>query len=131
MIDDDPSEGRFSDRELLRLRADFTEHAARFDSHVIRYDEHMIEFRRHVVEEERKWGQLATMVHENTQATERIAEAIEKQAASTEGVVQLYRDAQGTIRTGRGVTRFTLWLASLGAVGAAVAAVINWLSARL
>ena len=94
---------RFSDEQLVELCEDFEQHKAL---------------------QEHRWEQLAAMVGENTAATERIAEAVEKQAESTAGVVQLYRDFQGAARVGMGLRRFLVWVAALGTAGAAVAATI-------
>lgn len=96
---------RFSDGQLLELRKDFDHH---------------------LVEEELRWSHLADMVEKNTQATERIAEAVERQAESTAGVVQLYTDFRGAAHIGVGLQKFLAWLIALGTFGAAVAAAITY-----
>jgi len=95
-VDDD--EMRFSDEQLRQLKQDFEEYKQVQDH---------------------RWLQLAEMVEQNTEATKRIAE-------STEAVVRIYQDVQGAARIGRGVGKFTAWLAGLGAAGAAVAAGVAW-----
>lgn len=101
---------RFSDEQLVELCEDFEQHKADFEEHKAL--------------QERRWEQLAAMVEKNTTATERIAEAVEKQAESTAGVVELYRDFQGAARVGVGLRKFIAWVAALGTAGAAVAAAV-------
>jgi len=101
---------RFSDEQLTELRQDFEQHKE---------------------EQERRWGELAEMVKKNTMATERIAEAVEKQAESTAGLVQLYTDFKGAARIGAGVQKFLIKLAATGSAGVAVGAGIAYLIDKL
>lgn len=96
---------RFSDQQLTELRVDFDQHKD---------------------EQERRWGQLAAMVEENTEAVKRIADAVECQAESTAGIVQLYQDLQGAARIGVGLRKFMTWLVGLGSAGIAIAAAISY-----
>lgn len=92
---------RFSDGQLLQLRRDFDNH---------------------VEEEETRWRQLTTAVEDNTKMVTRIAEAVEKQAESTAGIVQVHNDVLAAMRLGAGLRKLLTHVASLGAVGAAIAA---------
>lgn len=101
---------RFSDVELTRLREEFESHRDR---------------------QEERWGQLALMVEQNTEATRAVAVSVESIARSTDGVVQLYRDFQGAARVGIGVRRCIAWLIALGTGGAAIAAAIMYFLDKL
>lgn len=103
---------RFSDAQLAELCEDFEQHKEDFELHKI--------------EQDHRWDQLALMVESNTEATSRIADAVEKQAESTAGIVQLYKDLQGAARVGVGLKKFLAWLVALGTAGAAIAAAITY-----
>lgn len=122
--------GRFSDEALAELQDSFTDHARKLDDHVDRFDAHVVRFDEHVVEEHARWGNLADMVRQNTIATERLAVAIERQAESTAGVLQLYADMQSTKRIGGAAGRFLVWLAATGAAGSAIVGGLLWLVNR-
>jgi hypothetical protein len=108
---------RFSDAELVALREEFEEHR---DVQV-----------RNNARQDRRWEQLASMVEQNTEATQAVARSVESIARSTEGVVQLYRDFQGAARVGIGVRKLLAWLIALGTGGAAIAAAIMYFLDKL
>ena len=108
---------RFSDAELVALRKEFEEHRDVQERNNARQD--------------RRWEQLASMVEQNTEATQAVARSVESIARSTEGVVQLYRDFQGAARVGIGVRKLLAWLIALGTGGAAIAAAILYVLDKL
>ena len=95
---------RFSDQELSRLRDDFEEHKDL---------------------QEKRWLQLADMIEQSADATQRLAHSVESIAINTQGVVDLYIDIRGAARVGVSVQKFITWLAACGALGAIIATVIN------
>lgn len=103
---------RFSDAQLSELCKDF--------------EQHKEDFEQHKIEQDHRWDQLALMVENNTKATGRIADAVEKQAENTAGIVQLYQDLQGAARLGEGLKKFLAWLITVGTASAVVAASITY-----
>lgn len=113
----DTSRPRFSDFQLTELRKDFDKHKDDFD---IYKDE-----------QEKRWAQLADLVEHNTRATQRIAEATERQELNTAGIIQLHADLKSAARVGVGVQKFLAWLVALGTGGAAIAAALVYVIDKL
>lgn len=100
---DENSPPRFSDSELVKLRADFQTYKK---------------------EQAEKWDCFSRIVERNVDATKRLTESIDSVAASTEGIVKLYQDIQGAARIGTSVQRFLTWLLKFGAYGAFIVSVV-------
>lgn len=99
----------FSDEQLYQLRTDFELHRE---------------------EQDRRWESMSSMVEQNTQTTRELAENVRSIAEDTAGIVQGYRDWQGTVRIGSSVQRFIVKLAGLGVAGAALATGIMYVIER-
>jgi hypothetical protein len=97
---------RFADKELAQFRQEFNDHLSDYNEQQQAQRERMDE--------------LISAQKANTEA---IASLIEE----TRGVVQLHSDIQGTVRLGRSLQAFGLWVAKWGVVGVAFAAAWNWL----
>ncbi len=82
-------------------------------------------------EQDRRWEELRVIVQRNSRATERLAASVEQIAKNTEGVVQLYRDFQGTARIGLGFQKLVRWIAGLGTAGVAIAAGLTYIADKL
>lgn len=108
---------RFSDVQLYELSKDFQHHKEAFEEHKAAQDA--------------KFDRLAGMVEENTEATRRIAEAVEKQVASTAGVVRLYEELQAGGRWVRRLKTFVAWLSGVGVAGSFVAVCITYIAEKL
>lgn len=102
-------EMRFSDTELMELRREF-------EQHKLDYAAQMLAMR----------GELAT----NTRVTMALSTKVDNIARSTNGVVKLYRDAQGAANLGTGLQKFMLWLLKWGLIGAAIVHGIQWVLER-
>ena len=85
----------------------------------------------HKREQDAKFERLAIMVEENTLATKAIAQAVEKHAANTAGVVQLYQDLQAGGRWVRRFKTFLAWLTALGTVGSFIAVCLTYVVDKL
>ena len=82
------------------------------------------EFEMYKLEQNQRFERIEHVIESNTVAVERLANAVEAQANSTAGIVQLYSDLQGAARLGNGLQRFMGRLAALGTAGAALAAAV-------
>lgn len=93
--------------ELFQLRDDFNNHIKRFDAYR--------------TEQDGRIDRLCAILQQNTVAIDNLTE-------STEGVISLYNDVNGSIRLGKGVQNFCIWLAKWGVVGGVLAGGISWIA---
>jgi ferritin-like metal-binding protein YciE len=114
---------RFSDQELADMHDELKSLSRRFEEHKEEVHTDLEElntrFDKHKTEAAKKFDAMINAVNQNTTS-------IDKLTDETQEIVELHRDLQGTARVGKSVQNALLWLVKWGAIGTALAAVIEW-----
>lgn len=63
----------------------------------------------------------------NTDAIAGLTASIASLVEDTRAIIQFHKDFQGTVRIGKSVQNFMVWLLKWGMIGSGIVAIINWL----
>lgn len=70
---------------------------------------------------------LNDICHQNTESISTTAKSVQDLADATKGVVEVYNNASGAIKTAKALQDVIAWLVKLGFFGGLIAAFIIWL----
>lgn len=92
-----------------------------------RLDRHIAESNNKIQQSEDQYNRLINAQQENAKAISKLTESVSSLVEDTREVIKLYRDFQGAARVGERLQDFMFWLLKWGAIGAGIAACINWI----
>jgi len=80
---------------------------------------------------EAKFAEFDARLDKLLQSQERLTNAIEKLTNDTQGVVDLYQNAQGAITIGVALQKLGIWVIKWPVVGAGMYSIYHWVQGRI